>query len=405
MRLYSYRAIDYSGRSSRGSIESPSLEAAIRELTLQGLYIVSILEGAGRLDRLRRSLVRLRVGPADILEFAQGFSVLLAAGTPMLGCLDDLIASTSQRAFLPVLRDLRHRVEHGSSLSRALEAHDPLFPGVLKTLVAVGEETGTLTQTLQEAAQHLARMQRLKEVVRKALAYPVLALSATLAALFFWVVFVIPSLAGSLKSLGLKLPALTVALIETSAFLLAHRELCLILPCLAALLLVLAGRHPKSRYLRDRFLVRCPVLKAILLNRLMVTFAEQFGMLVRGGIGIGRLFDLLLPALGNEYFHRHLVQVKEEVLSGARISDSLERQGILPPLAVSKIRIGESTGTLDNQLDYLAKWYARKLDDSIDNLGRVVEPLVMVVVGALFALIALGLLLPIYDLVSNLGKA
>jgi len=404
MRVYSYRAIDYAGQTTRGSIASPSLEAATRDLGGQGLYVVSILEGSGYLSGFRRSLTGIRVGRADILEFVQGLSVMVAAGMPILCCLDDVIASTPNRAFIPVIQEMRLRLERGSSVSQALQAHGELFPDILKTLVAVGEETGTLAQSLKEAAEHLARMQKLQDVVKKALIYPALALVATLGALFFWLVFVIPSLATSLKSLGVKLPALTVALIETSAFFLAHWNLCLLLACLVPLGIFLTGRHRRSRYLRDMLLVKTPVLKAIVLNKLLVSFTEQFGMLVRGGIAIEKLFDLVIPALDNEYFRVNLREVKEKVLNGGRISDSFEEQNILPAMALSKIRIGESTGTLDDQLYYLARWYTRKLDDSIDNLGKVIEPLVMIVIGGLFGLIAMGLLLPIYDLVSKLGK-
>jgi type II secretory pathway component PulF len=139
-------------------------------------------------------------------------------------------------------------------------------------------------------------------------------------------------------------------------------------------------------------------------NWLMATFSEQFSMLIKGGIGIGRLFDLMIPAIGNEYFGANLRKVRESILNGRLISESFEDQDILPPLALARIRIGEITGTLDNQCAYLAKWYAGKLDDAIDNIGKLIEPLVMVVIGGLFAVIIMGLLLPMYDLVSKAGK-
>jgi type II secretory pathway component PulF len=404
MRVFRYQAIDYFGETTRGSIESPSLEAATGELGVKGLYLVSIGEVSGTLVALQRSLLALRVGPADILGFVQGLSVMVTAGMPILGSLDDVIASTPNGAFLPVVRDIRRRLERGSSLSLALEAHGDLFPGILKTLVAVGEETGTLAQSLKEAFEHLARMQKLKDVVKKALLYPVLAAGATLGALIFWLVFVIPSLAGSLKGLGVKLPALTALLIQASALFLAHWQLGLALCSLVALALFGMGKNPRTRYLRDRVLVKTPVVKGILLNRLMVTFSEQFGMLVRGGVNLERLFDLLMPAVGNAYFSAQLLRAKENVLNGSRISDALERQNFLPPEALAKIRTGETTGALDSQLQYLARWYTVKLDNSIDNLGKVIEPLVMIIIGGMFGLIAMGLLLPIYDLVSKLGR-
>ena len=165
------------------------------------------------------------------------------------------------------------------------------------------------------------------------------------------------------------------------------------------------GKHPRIRYLLDRTLIKTPLIEVIAYNSLLVTFSEQFRILTAAGINIGRLFDLLIPSLGNAYFGVHLRKIKESILNGARISDSFEQHNILPALALSKIRMGENTGTLDKQFEFLAKYYTRKLDDAIDNLGKIIEPLVMVVIGGLFAVIIMGLLLPIYDLVSKVGKA
>jgi len=139
-------------------------------------------------------------------------------------------------------------------------------------------------------------------------------------------------------------------------------------------------------------------------NKLVAVFAEQFRILVVAGLTIDRIFDLIIPSLGNEYFSVKLLKAKENVLYGNMISDSLKEQGILPLLVIRMISIGENSGTLDNQLKFLADHYTKKLDDATDSLGKLIEPLVMVVVGGLFAVIIMGLMLPIYDLVSKMGK-
>jgi type II secretory pathway component PulF len=404
MSVYAYKVIDYSGQSARGAIEAPSEEAATRELGEKGLYIVSIRRSSGWFDPFKHAWVAVRVDRSDVLEFTQNLSVMINAGIPILGCLDDIIASTPNKAFIPIIRDIRKRLERGSSISGALEAHGKLFPDILKTFVALGEETGTLVESLKDAADHLMRMQKLKDAVKKALMYPLLAFIATMGALFFWIFFVIPSLSATLKSLGVKLPALTIALISTSSYAVAHWKQLILLLALVPLIAYLAGRNTRIRYLRDLVLIRAPLLRVVMHNWLMATFSEQFSMLIKGGIGIGRLFDLMIPAIGNEYFGANLRKVRESILNGRLISESFEDQDILPPLALARIRIGEITGTLDNQCAYLAKWYAGKLDDAIDNIGKLIEPLVMVVIGGLFAVIIMGLLLPMYDLVSKAGK-
>jgi type II secretory pathway component PulF len=404
MKSYAYHAIDYAGEPTRGTIACATPEEASRSLGARGLYIVTIRERSGLFPGFRQAWLSYRVKKRDIVAFAENFSVMLDAGIPILTCLDDMAGSETNAALVPVLGELRQSLERGSSLSQALAAHGGLFPELLLTLVAVGEETGALVQSLKDAAEHLQRMETLKSGVKKALIYPAFAFSATLGALVFWLVFVIPSLSSTLKTLGGELPWLTRTLIEASRLCQAHWKLYLFCLGLAPFPLVLLGRHPRFRYFWDRTLIKTPVVEVIAYNKLLVTFCEQFRILTAAGIGIGRLFDLVIPSLGNAYFAAHLGEIKESILTGARISDSFERHDILPALALSKIRMGENTGTLDKQFAFLAIYYSRKLDDAIGNLGKIIEPLVMVVIGGLFAVIIMGLLLPIYDLVSKVGK-
>ena len=405
MKFFAYRATDYTGKIIKGTIASETMEAATRDISARELYIISIRETAGQTALFTRYLLGFQISRADILEFTGSFAVMLKAGVPIITCLDDLIATTTNTAFKPILRNIKQQLESGSSVSTALEAQGTVFPDIIKTLVAVGEETGRLDESLKEATDHLQRIENLSGAIKKALMYPLFAFTATLGALIFWMLFVIPSLTSTLKSMGVKLPLLTVLLINTSSWFVAHWKLIPIVLIAIPLAIFLMGKQSALRYLRDRALIHAPILKIIVLNKLLATFAEQFRMMVAAGIPLKRLFDLIVPAIGNEYFGVNLLKAKENILNGNPISESLERQKILPALIISKIRIGETSGTLDKQLDFLAKYYTKKLDDATENLGKIIEPLVMTVIGGMFAIIIMGLLLPIYDLVSKVGKS
>ncbi|NTV48598.1 MAG: type II secretion system F family protein [Geobacteraceae bacterium] len=404
MKNFAYRATDYSGKIVRGNVASETVEAASQDVSAKGLYIISISETTDQFAFLRKFFLGLQIKRSDILEFTGSFSVMLKSGVPIITCLDDLIATTTNNAFKPVLMDIQHRLRGGSSVSTALGAQGAVFPDIIKTLVAVGEETGRLDESLREATEHLQRLQNLSSSIKKALMYPLFAFTATLGALIFWMLFVIPSLTSTLKSMGVKLPALTLFLINSSSLFQAHWKLLPLAFVLVPLAIFLLGKQPAIRYQMDKILVKMPVLEIIVFNKLLATFAEQFRMMIAADIPLKRLFDLIVPALGNEYFGVNLLKAKENILNGNTISESLEQQNIVPPLVISKIRIGETSGTLDKQLDFLAKYYTKKLDDATENLGKIIEPLVMTVIGGLFAIIIMGLLLPIYDLVSKVGK-
>lgn len=405
MSYYDYKALDYSGQVVKGAINAGSMDAASRDISTMGLYLVSIKERDVSRSSLNMSLRHLLINQADIVEFAQSFSVMLSAGIPLLTSLQDIINATENKILKAVLQDVKQSLECGSSLSSALEAQGKVFPDIIKTLVAVGEVTGRLDESLREAAEHLVKMLNLTSSIKKALMYPAFAFTATIGALAFWFVFVIPQLTGTLKGLGVKLPTITIFLISASTFF-AHQWKMLIIGCIAAPVVIYAlCMVHRVKYFLGLIFLKLPVVKQIVSNKLLATFSEQFRILIAAGVGMEKLFNLLIPAMGNVYFSDKLLKAKEVVMTGKSISEAFKQQEILPNLALSKINVGETTGTLDKQFEFLAKYYSKKLDEASENMGKVIEPLVMAVIGALFAVIIMGLLLPIYDLVSKVGKS
>jgi type II secretory pathway component PulF len=404
MSFFAYSAIDANGETVRGTLESDDLDSASRDITARGLYLLSIKATSHQFMGFRRVLASFQVKRMEVVEFAQSLSVMLKAGLPILACLEDIQASTHNKALKLAIQDIRQKVEQGNSVSKALAAQGSIFPDVLKTLVAVGEETGRFDASLQEAADHLMRVQNLADAIKKALMYPIFAITTTLSALIFWLAYVLPKLTGTMTGLGVKLPPLTLALISTSSLFQAHWGKMLLMLLALPASLYFTGKNPKARYYRDMALIKMPVVKLVVYNKLLASFAEQFGILVSAGIAIDRIFELVIPSLNNEYFSVKLLKAKEKIMHGNLISESLKEQELFPSLVLRMIGIGETSGTLDTQLKFLSGYYAKKLNDATDSLGKVIEPLVMLVVGGLFAVIIMGLMLPIYELVSKMGK-
>jgi len=404
MSFFAYKAIDAKGQQVKGTVESDNLDSASSDVKAKGLFLISINETSRHLGALYKEFTSLQVGRMEVVEFAQSLAVMLKAGIPILSCLEDIILSTTNKTLKSALQDIMKKVEQGNSVSMSLALQGAIFPDILKTLVSVGEETGRFDASLQEAADHLMRVQNLADAIKKALMYPAFAITTTLSALVFWLAFVLPKLTGTMTSMGVKLPPLTLALIAISALFKAHWGKMLLSLLIFPIGVYMMGKNKKARYYRDLVAIKIPIVKLIVYNKLLASFAEQFGILVAAGIEIDRLFDLLIPSIGNEYLAVKLQKAKENILNGNLISESLKEQNIFPNLVLRMISIGESSGTLDTQLKFLSGYYAKKLNDATDSLGKLIEPLVMIVIGGLFAVIIMGLMLPIYDLVSKMGK-
>lgn len=404
MNLYAYQAVDASGRTTKGTVEAESAEEASAGLTSRGMYILNISQRSDFSAKLGSLLGRRRVNLEEVIDLANNLSVMVGAGIPLLTSLGDISSAVTNQALQAVLSEIKQSVEQGSSFSDALEPHDKIFPDVFRRLVRVGEETGRFEKSLADVAEHLQRMDNLSGAIKRALIYPAFAIVTTMGALAFWMIYVLPKIIVTLQGLGVKLPLLTRILIVASNLSQRFWYLGIVLPILVLVCINLMKKTERGLYLVDLLKLKFPIYKLIEYNRLLALFAEQSRILIISGLTVDRTLGIVSEVMGNVVFSRSISTIREEITYGSTIADSIKRQNIFPTLMVRMIGVGESSGTLDNQFGFLASHYLKKLDDVSDKLGKIIEPLVITVVGVLFAVIISGLLLPIYDLVSKVGK-
>ncbi len=401
MSYFSYTAITAEGAHTRGVIETENLDTARSELSSQGLNLLSMRETGKARAALAKGFAPWLVKRAEIIEFAKNLSVILRAGVPILNALEDIVQTVDNRHLKKALASIRDQVGMGTSFSRALSSHKSIFPDVFIRLVAVGEETGRLEVSIADVADHLQRMEDLRSMVKRAMMYPVFAVVTTGGALVFWMVYVLPKIMAVIKDMGIKLPFVTRALILVSEGVKSFWWVALILLAAGAVAYKLFKRKEAFRYLLDRVKMRTPIVKLFTVNRLLTLFSEQLRILVVSGITIDRSLAIIAQAMGSEVFRRALVSAREKVISGSKISDALRETKVFPPLVVRMVDIGEASGNLDEQFAFLSKFYFDKLEDLSDRLGKMIEPLLIVTVGIIFAVILIGLLLPIYDIVAK----
>ncbi|RME68269.1 MAG: type II secretion system F family protein, partial [Nitrospirae bacterium] len=327
----------------------------------------------------------------------------LKAGIPLLTALHDLSATTENRTLKEKISLIARSVEMGSSLSEAFSQHRDIFPDILIRLTSVGEETGRLDQSLREVSEHLQRMEALTGAIKRALIYPAFAITATIGAMIFWLVYVLPKLANLFQELQIKLPAITRAVMAVSRFITMNWYLFVLTPVLLFLLYKGLRRNYSFRLKTDKLKLSIPVFNLILTNRILAVFSEQMRLLLNAGIAIDRIFEITAEVIGNEYVRRAVLQTKDEVMAGSTIADALKAHPVFPPMLVRMVSVGEQTGGLDDQLGFLANFFIERLDDISQRLGKMIEPIVIAVLGLFFMVIIIALLIPVYDLVSNIG--
>ncbi len=404
MPFFIYKAVNNYGEVVKGQVEESSMEVAYDNVTSSGLHMLKIQKSDIFSDFYFRKIRSRGIKTADIIEFASNLSVMQNAGLPLLTSISDIAESIDNKYFMERLLDIKRNVELGLGFSESLKRHRDVFPEIFINLIEVGEETGRLSESLSEIAVHMQRMEDLKNAIIRALMYPAFAFLGTTGALLFWLIYVLPQMSELFIAMDVELPVITRWLISASDFSRSYWYVYIFVPLSIYVILNLLSKKEATKYYLDKIILHIPIAKLIVRNKLLALFAEQLRILTSAGITIDRSLDIMISVMNNLVFSRVLEKTKKDIMLGSRVSEAIKKYpDLFPNLAVRMISIGESTGNLTEQLNYLSEYFLDKLDDISDKMGKMIEPIIILLIGGMFVVIILGLLSPIYDLVAGVG--
>ena len=411
MSWYFYRVIDAAGAVHAGTrafadADPQSVRETLEKEYEEGAVLVlravpaALAQGAQWWQRL--FVARLR--DADLVVLLRDMAVLVKAGVPIIDAVRTLAEDEDSvgRACAVVANRLLVDLRAGATLGEAFDRQPSAFPEPVRNLVRLGDATGAMDRMLHEAADHVERLVSLKADSKQALIYPAFVFSAILGAAGFWLYYVVPNLTSLFKQFNVKLPALTVAVIATSGWLSANVGTALLIVALVIGTLVVAWTTSESfRRGVYRLLHVLPVSRKLLAAGGMAFFAEYFALLLRAGIDIVRALGVLENITRDLYYRDKLMIVRQYVERGERVSAAMRRVGGFPPLMLRVISVGEDSGSLDEQLHYLAGEYRTRLSRVVATLSEILKPVVIFIAGGLMALFVVALVLPIYDLIGQ----
>lgn len=404
MNYYAYKAIDPDGAMLKGIAEGDDISAIYEDLAAKGLNILDVKKTSRFLTELKRGLEARKIKRKDVIEFANNLAVLQKAGVPILTALNDIAFTIENPRLKRAMTDMVRQVEGGMQFSEAVAMCGGLFPDVFVRLVKIGEETGRLDKSLVDVAEHLQRMEDLAQAIQKALIYPVFAIVTTMGALIFWLAYVLPKIMVTMKEMGVKLPLITRVLLVVSDFTQAYWYFIPLLPAGLFIAVQFLKRSETGALYIDSLKLKLPIVSLVVYNKLLTVFSEQMRILIVAGLTIDRAFDIMSEVIGNLVFRRAIEAAKESIVSGGKISDALREHKIFPSFVTRMVDIGETSGSLDEQFGILSEHYLKKLDDISEKMGKMIEPIVITVIGGMFAVIMVGLMLPLYSLISTIGK-
>lgn len=401
MPVYKYKAIDETGRAVQGIVDAESPRNATDKLKRQGVFLSSLNEVK---QGKSRSFIPFRgINIAELAVTTRQFSTLISAGLPLEASLTALSEQTEDARLGQVLTQVKDRVSEGSSLASALSEHSNIFSELYINIVRAGEASGTLDIVLLRLADFLEKQSALTSKVKSALIYPIFMFFIGGGVLFFTMTYVIPRIAKIFEDSEKALPLMTVILINISGFFSNNILLLLLIIPLIAFAAFRFNKTERGKMLFDSLSLKLPVFGKITSMVVISRFTRTLGTLIASGIPLLDALKISEAVVGNQIYGKTLEEVRVNVREGASLAQPLRESGVFPPLVTRMIAVGEQTGEMEQMLTKVADIYDQQVETMVSTLTSLLEPVMIVIIGAVMGFIVFAVLLPIFNLTQTIG--
>jgi type IV pilus assembly protein PilC len=398
MAVFQYKAVTADGRMANGRIDALNVIDLEMRLKRMELDLVS-----GEPISTQSLLGGSKVPRRELITFCFHLEQLTRAGVPIIEGLSDLRDSIDHPRFREVIAGVIESIEGGQTLSEAMSSHRSVFDQVFVNLIRAGESTGRLPEILKNIIDSLKWEDELASHTKKVIMYPAFVGTIVMAATFFLMIYMVPQLKQFVKNMGQELPPQTKVLFFISDALVAYWYIFLLLPILA----VIAGffalhTNPAARLRFDGIKLKLPVIGEIIRKIILSRFANTFALLYSSGIPILDSIRTTQSVVGNRVIEEGLMRVEQLIGEGQNVTNAFHAVGLFPPLIIRMLKVGESTGALDNALINVSYFYNRDVKESVEKVQAMIEPMLTILLGAMLGWIMLAVLGPVYDVISKI---
>ncbi len=397
---FAWTGKDKAGNKSKGTVDALSLSEAKIQLRKQGINY----------DKVKKQSVSIfsnkdkPIKPIDIAFFTRQMATMMRSGVPLLQGLDIVGQGAEKAKLKKLIYDIRADVNGGSDLSTALSRFPQYFDDLYVSLVAAGEQSGSLEAMLDRLALYKEKSEALKAKIKKALTYPTAVVVVGLLVTAILLVKVVPVFEDVFGSFGADLPAFTKFVVNLSEIAQSYWLYVLVLLFIGGYFFRRGMIHSKKfRDSVERASLKIPVIGGILYNAAVARFARTLATTFSAGVPLVQALESCAGAAGNVVFHDAIMQIRNGIAAGQSLKNAINMTGVFPVMTVQMVAIGEEAGSLDTMLDKVAEFFEASVDNSVDNLSSLLEPLIMVVLGTLVGGLVIAMYLPIFQLGQVVG--
>jgi len=340
-----------------------------------------------------------KITTGDIALFSRQLATMLAAGIPLVQAFEIVGNGHENAAMQKLILDVKADVEGGSALAEALAKHPLYFDDLFVNLVEAGEQAGALESLLEKVATYKEKTEAIKKKIKKALTYPAAVLAVAFIVTTILLIFVIPSFEDLFKGFGADLPTFTRMVIDLSAFVRGQGViLAMIIGGAVGTFLYFQKRSRKFRHFLDRLMLKMPVVGPILQKASIARYARTLSTMFAAGVPLVEAMESVAGATGNIVYEEGVLTMRDEVATGQRLQQAMENTGLFPNMVIQMIAVGEESGSLDEMSSKVADFFEADVDDAVDNLSSLLEPMIMAILGVLVGGLVVAMYLPIFKL-------
>jgi type IV pilus assembly protein PilC len=394
LSIFTWEGTDKKGKKTQGITEAISLAYVNAQLRRQGINPTKVRKQTKSFFQSRK-----KITAKDISIFTRQFATMVEAGIPIVQGIEIVAKGHDNPSVQQLLITVKQDIESGTTLSTALGKHKLYFDALYCNLVQAGEQAGILDTILMKVATYKEKIEAIKGKIKSALFYPAAVLVVAFVVTAILLIFVIPQFESMFKGFGAELPAMTQFVVDLSKFM---REWWWLIFGVVGGTVFFIGytykRSEKMQHMVDRLLLRAPVVGMIVKKATIARYARTLGTMFAAGVPLVESLDSVAGAAGNRVYYEGVIAIKNEVSTGTHLRVAMEHTGLFPNMVVQMVAIGEESGELDKMLGKVADFYEAEVDDAVESMSSLIEPMIMAFLGVIVGGMVVAMYLPIFKM-------